>query len=308
MPGFINAEGLFNGDRLRRCSNMAQLHFPRLFLASDGFGRLELNYARIVGVAYPTFHPIPSETELQAWIQEYIKTSSLFVFEVDGQLWGQWDTKPEFLPRYKTSVDKHSPIPPESAFTDWKRRYRAECKAFPKSFRNISDGFLLEESCVELSREKQRPSDDAHVGDHLDRKTATLGDLPYEADGVEGSSNHPLPPPSPSPPPPPPTAAAPGRAPELAARQRAWFREFWSEYWRRCSKKTAEKAFRQHVKTEEQFRVVMAAIRAQSPEMLRREESKRPYAATWLNGERWEDELQPLASAPGQSEPPRVVL
>jgi hypothetical protein len=88
MPGIIHAGGLFNGDRLRRCSNAAQLHFPRLFLPSDGFGRLELNYARIIGVAYPTFHPVPSETELQAWFQEYIKNFLLFVYLVDGQVWG----------------------------------------------------------------------------------------------------------------------------------------------------------------------------------------------------------------------------
>ena len=53
----IDPSGLFGGDRLRRCSNVAQLHWPRLFLASDGFARLEMNYARIIGRAYPTFNP-----------------------------------------------------------------------------------------------------------------------------------------------------------------------------------------------------------------------------------------------------------
>ena len=38
----IDREGLFGGDRLRRCSNAAQLHWPRLFLAADGFARLEI--------------------------------------------------------------------------------------------------------------------------------------------------------------------------------------------------------------------------------------------------------------------------
>jgi hypothetical protein len=51
----------------------------------------------------------------------------------------------------------------------------------------------------------------------------------------------------------------------------------------------------------------MAAVRAQKPEMLQREPAKRPYASTWLNGERWEDELQPPA-ANGHSDPPRIVL
>jgi hypothetical protein len=71
------------------------------------------------------------------------------------------------------------------------------------------------------------------------------------------------------------------------------------------SKKPAERAFRQHVRTQAKFEIVMAGMRAQKPEMLRREEGYRPYASTWLNGERWEDELHP---APSQNEPIRVIL
>jgi len=47
--------------------------WARLFLASDGFARLEINYARIIGKAYATFNPVPSETELQSFLQEYTK-------------------------------------------------------------------------------------------------------------------------------------------------------------------------------------------------------------------------------------------
>jgi hypothetical protein len=146
LPGFdvavIDPVGLFSGDRLRRCSNAAQLHWPRLFLASDGYGRLEINYARIVGRAYPTFNPIPSEADLESFIQEYVNTFLLFPYEVGAQLWGQWDTRAELLPRYKTAADRRSPIPPEPAFSNWKQMYRTEQKAFPKSFGNISATFL----------------------------------------------------------------------------------------------------------------------------------------------------------------------
>jgi hypothetical protein len=137
----IEPDGLFHGDRLRRCSNTAQLHWPRLFLASNGFGRLELNYARIVGKAYASFNPIPSEIELQAIIQEYIKAQLLFPYQFDGQLWAVWDTPAKLLPRYKTSEDRRSPIPPEPEFSQWKRRYRDEVKAFPKSFGKLSETF-----------------------------------------------------------------------------------------------------------------------------------------------------------------------
>jgi hypothetical protein len=138
----IDPEGLFNGDRLRRCSNAAQLHWPRLFFASDGFARLEINYARIVGRAYPTFNPVPPEAELQACVEEYAKNYLLFLYWVGGQVWGQWDTRKELLPRYKTAADRRSPIPPEPAFTEWKQSYREENKVLPKCFGNISETFL----------------------------------------------------------------------------------------------------------------------------------------------------------------------
>lgn len=136
----IDPEGLFNGDRLRRCSNVAQLHWPRLYLASDGFGRLELNYAKMLR-AYPTFTPLPTEAELQAYLEEYATNFLLFVYQADGQLWGQWDTPDEFLPRYKTSSDRRSPIPPQNTFADWKRQYREQSRRLPKSFGNFSEGF-----------------------------------------------------------------------------------------------------------------------------------------------------------------------
>jgi hypothetical protein len=92
-------------------------------------------------------------------------------------------------------------------------------------------------------------------------------------------------------------APLPGRAKpraasqSLTAEQEAWFAEWWAIYWRRAAREDARKAFGKHVTTEERFRVVMAATRAQKPEMLARPMDKRPYPATWLNGERWQDEI-----------------
>jgi hypothetical protein len=75
----IDPDGLFGGDRLRRYSDTAQLHWTRLYLASDGFARLEINYAKIVGRCYATFSQIPSETEIQSWIGEYAQNYLLFL-------------------------------------------------------------------------------------------------------------------------------------------------------------------------------------------------------------------------------------
>ncbi len=78
----------------------------------------------------------------------------------------------------------------------------------------------------------------------------------------------------------------------LTAEQDGWFSEWWSAYWRRVAKKPARKAFAKLIRTREQFDAVMAATRAQSPEMLGRTIDKRPHPATWLNGERWNDETE----------------
>lgn len=84
----------------------------------------------------------------------------------------------------------------------------------------------------------------------------------------------------------------------LSAQQAIWFNEWWPGYWRKKAKKAAERAFQKHVRTAERFARVMAATRAQSPEMLKREPSKQPHGATWLNDERWEDEPDAAAKAP----------
>jgi hypothetical protein len=301
----IDPEGLFNGDRLRRCSNVAQLHWPRLFLASDGFARLEINYARIIGRAYTSFDLVPPEGELQACLQEYARNSLLFVYEVAGQLWGQWDTRKELLPRYKTAADRRSPIPPEPAFTEWKRHYREENKAFPKCFGNLSESFLHGVG-VGVGVGVGKTICASPIGDSRVGALSSIDDPPFETTEhgalfpVEKSAR-----------------MKPTKRPsvrDLTPDQERWFAAWWPAYWLRKSKKGAREAFRKHVQNEERFQQVMAATRAQSSEMLSREESKRPYGSTWLNGERWEDEAsvtQPQQAAGGSMytkwEPPTAV-
>jgi hypothetical protein len=82
----------------------------------------------------------------------------------------------------------------------------------------------------------------------------------------------------------------------LIVQQDAWFTEWWGSYWLHKSRKTARAAFGKHVKNQERFKEVMRATKEQSAEMLGREPSKRPHGATWLNGERWTDELLEAAS------------
>lgn len=280
----INPDGLFGGDRLRRCSNEAQLHWPRLFLASDGFGRLELNYHKIIARAYSTFSPVPSEPELQAYLEDYSRNYLLFVYGVDGQLWGQWDTPAEFLKRYKTAIDRRSPIPPEPKFTEWKGRYLAESKAFPKCFGNISESFLHgvgvgggKGDGKNICAPTGAPMSDSALAVSVDEPPFDTTESDALFPGGESAPKN--------------------ERQKLEAQQDSWFAEWWAVYWLKKSRKRAREAFGRHVRTEARFQQVMEATRAQSPEMLSREPQYRPHGATWLNSERWDDDTAVPAAA-----------
>jgi hypothetical protein len=258
----IDPDGLFGGDRLRRCSNEAQLHWPRLFLASNGQGRLELNYAGIVGRAYATFHPIPDEEELDSILEEYIENYLLFPYEVNGQIWGEWDTRTELLPRYKTAQDRRSPAPPAHELAQWKKEYRAGNKGFPKSSGSLSGTFLYG---VGIGGGKSIcASDDAQAC----LSNASQEELPPAAGIVKVEQGD-----------------------GFASIQKGWFEQWWAIYWRRRDRKRAWHAFQQHVRTQARFEQVMAATKAQAPEMKSIEEKFRPHGSTWLNGERWNDDV-----------------
>jgi hypothetical protein len=79
--------------------------------------------------------------------------------------------------------------------------------------------------------------------------------------------------------------------------QADWFAEWWPEYWRHVDKKAAHTAFCKFVTTPAVFQAVMQATKAQKPAMLTKEEQYRPHGATWLNGERWQDEVVAPAKA-----------
>lgn len=121
MP-LIVPDLLLNGDRIAALSDDAKLHFCFLFAASNGYARLELNYHKIVAEAYKRFNNPPVEDRLVELIQEYVDAHLLFVYSVNGELWGAWDAK--ITQNYFTKKDKNSPEPPTKEFESWKAEYR----------------------------------------------------------------------------------------------------------------------------------------------------------------------------------------
>lgn len=122
-PTRIEADGLFNGDRINACSDEAKLHWPRLWLASNGYARLELNYSKVMAVAYSSFRERPSEKKFRGWIEEYAQHFLLFRYETAGGPWGAWCTEERHLPDYRTAEDRRSPAPPAKEFRDFQARY-----------------------------------------------------------------------------------------------------------------------------------------------------------------------------------------
>jgi hypothetical protein len=112
--------------------------WPYLFLGSNGYGRLEIDYETIVRTIFVDFRNFPKPAELFGILREYTENGLLFVYESEtGAVWGEWDAKSGSLPRWKTAKDRKSPAPDQKAFDLWKKDYLLQTKPLP----NISEIF-----------------------------------------------------------------------------------------------------------------------------------------------------------------------
>jgi hypothetical protein len=70
-----------------------------------------------------------------------------------------------------------------------------------------------------------------------------------------------------------------------------WFNEFWNIYPKKKDKERAQKAFMRIKPTQELFAQMKRAIENQKKSAQWKDAQYIPYASTWLNGKRWEDEI-----------------
>lgn len=289
----IDAEGLFAGNRMGLLTDEARLHFPWLLVASNGFGRLEINHNGIIARVYQAFRLKPTQVELLGWVQEYHSAGLLFLYECAGQYWGQWDTRPELLPRFKTARDRRSPAPPEPDFSDWKRSYREQNTAVPKSITNVSE--VLRKDFGNVAEGFPCGGGigigvGTGIGDGKNtcaspdgNARSSVGHLPIIDEPKLGNEPDTLFPTN---------SRKPAKAVDgLTPQQETWWADFWNAYWLKRSRKAARQAFAKQVRSLTRFQEVMGAVQAQSPEMLARQSQHRPQAATWLRGERWADDV-----------------
>lgn len=71
------------------------------------------------------------------------------------------------------------------------------------------------------------------------------------------------------------------------------FETWWSEYPRKIAKGTAFKAWKSAIR-KASFDVILDSVKAFAVKCAGQEQQYIPHAATWLNGERWNDEPDPV--------------
>lgn len=142
----IDPEGLFGGERLSQCSDLAQLYWQRLYVAANTYGRLELSYSSIVSRVFRNFKTPPTEEQLWSVFEELAANYLAILYEVDGVWWAQFITNNKYLPRYKTVRDEQSPAPPEELveqaqmdYREWKKAKSLRNQGFRK-FSKVSEG------------------------------------------------------------------------------------------------------------------------------------------------------------------------
>ena len=73
------------------------------------------------------------------------------------------------------------------------------------------------------------------------------------------------------------------------------FNQFWDKYPKKVSKKNAKKVFLKLNPSNEQLEKIYKALENQKKSKQWQDKQYIPYPATWLNGERWEDETDTTA-------------
>lgn len=142
----IDPDGLFSGDRLAACSDLAQLYWPRLFIAANSCARLELSYTSIISKIFKNFRKPPKSDELWAIFEEYDKNCLAILYEVNGTWWCQFVTSEKYLPKYKRTRDSLTPAPPPDAldvfkfgYLEWKKTNSFTAHVF-RNVLKVSDG------------------------------------------------------------------------------------------------------------------------------------------------------------------------
>jgi hypothetical protein len=302
----IETDGLFKGKRLRKCSADARWRWPYLFLLSNGYARIELDYECMADEfsSFREFAPTPDE--LREAFAEFQANHLIFFYTFNDQAWGQWDTRRSLLKEYKTAGDKGSPAPPEPEYRRWLiEQHGNDWTDFhwnkdipqgtsdtdsPKTLPNIDHALpkVFQQIETEPYGVGVGEGEGEGEGEGIGKESKPLAHSPNEREGVDSVD------------------VSPGDAPKsknlTAAKRAPLVANLYSRYPRKVAKADAFKAIekaivlvakRDFAGDEEAAAEWLGSrvdLYARSPQALQPDKSKVPYPASWFNGARYDDD------------------
>lgn len=294
---YIDPEGMCGGDRMAMLSDSAKMAWPWFWCASNTVGRVELNYRDFVKTAFRQFKKPPTEQQFWEWVAEFHESYLMFVYEINGQAWGQWWVSEKYLPTYKAVSDKRTPAPTVRDMMDWQEQYAAlKISLISGKCRILNVSKILTKVLPPTDDPKEFPLGEERSGkieersdeENLSPASAGAGDTPSQEsllpnEGKKRPQKH-----------------------WYEEQHDRWYPGFWHRTGKLDSRKAHEKAINRIVDREGcAYNAAAAFLVAQVA--LDRERFEHTEAwnwrvkmnpATWLNGERWNDET-PLAVAVG---------
>ncbi len=139
----IDPEGLFFGERMRKCSDKSRLLWPYLFVAANTAGRLRLSYEDLLDKVFVGFRNPPTQQEITEAISDYRRNFLAYPYQSGGEFWLQFYRKSGFTPRYEKAKDQKT-APPPAAYWEWINSYKK-----PNSL--LSTLFTSSENCEKFA-------------------------------------------------------------------------------------------------------------------------------------------------------------
>jgi hypothetical protein len=283
LMAYIDPEGMFGGDRMALLSDSAKMAWPWFWCASNTVGRVELNYREFTTGAFRQFRKHPTEKQFWEWVEEFHEAFLLFVYQANGQAWGQWDVTERYLPKYKVKADERTPAPVAADFLKWRGAYQnskiqalsAKCRLF-----SVSENFQKLSESSETFPVGSGSGYGSGVGEEQEQrapKTGALAVVPPRPSRTKKRTTEELL-----------KALGPERTP--------WWEGFWSVYPCHEGMRDGLDTYERLVHTRDLAVQIYKGAEAYREQIEQRRISDPAapvkYAQGWLNAERWKDEIR----------------
>lgn len=261
----IDFPALWSSDRLFACAPETRCEYVWLYGLADAHGSFEFTNLRVIhGRVSPIREDLTLE-KLGTCLSEFNDHGLLFIWQQDGKKYGHWTNSEGRLPSpgHRARYIRFAPPVPE-----------AELQAYLRKFSSTNPGIRTASG---EPPEGVRTLSDTGLGLGLGLGKPSSSETKSVSDGVQVK-------PSPSKPIPEPKG----------------FSEFWRRYPRKVAKQDAIKAWRKLTNVD--LQTILAALdsSARTDEWMKDGGRFIPHPASWLNGRRWEDEIEAGNDTPAQ--------